>query len=173
MHGAIQCYLDTVRWPASSSCATDDQPCGTPAPPQPVYSRSDLTTVAFASSRSLHRRYWKTFMGIPSMLHDHSISITQLSPSTQLVETLEGMNKTFAYPYIIFFPTVSRDGMPFPINKCILEIQGSAFSERTAWRGNLVIAKYHDHPWNSLLDMNMADYPLLRNYFMAHGPPSH
>jgi hypothetical protein len=88
-----------------------------------------------------------------------------------MVEALDGMNKKFANPYIIFFPTVSRDGMPFPINKCIREMQGRAFSEETAWRGNIVIAKYRDNPWTSLLDATMADFPLLRNYLMTHGPP--
>jgi hypothetical protein len=110
-------------------------------------------------------------MGIPSMLHYRSISIAQLNLSTQLVEALDGMSKTFAYPYIIFFPTVSRDEMPFPINECIREIQGEEFSERTAWRGNVVIAKCRGYSWISLLDTSMADFPLLRNYFMTHGSP--
>jgi hypothetical protein len=82
------------------------------------------------------------------------------------------MNKKFATPFIIFFPILSCDGMPFPINKCIREIQDRAFSEETAWRGNIVIAKYHDDHPNPLLDAKMADFSLLRNYFMTHGPPS-
>jgi hypothetical protein len=109
-------------------------------------------------------------MGIPSTFHRHSISITGLNPSAQLVEALDGMNKKFANPYIIFFPIVSRDGMPFPINKSVCEMQRGRFSEETAWRGNLVIAKYRDNPWTSLLDVNIADYWLLRNYLTTHSP---
>ncbi|KAF7436280.1 hypothetical protein PC9H_003109 [Pleurotus ostreatus] len=33
----------------------------------------------------------------------------------QLVEALDGMNRKFTNPYIIFYPTVSNDGLPFPI----------------------------------------------------------
>jgi hypothetical protein len=85
------------------------------------------------------------------------------------VEALDGMNKKFANPYIIFYPVVSRDGMPFPVNKCIREIQGTG---ETGWRGNIVIAKYRDSPWTSLLNASMADFPILKNYLMTHNPPT-
>lgn len=35
----------------------------------------------------------------------------------QSIEALDGMNKKFANPYMIFYPVVSRDGTPFPYNK--------------------------------------------------------
>ncbi|TFK43306.1 hypothetical protein BDQ12DRAFT_718535 [Crucibulum laeve] len=90
----------------------------------------------------------------------------------QLVEALDGMNRKFANPYIIFYPTVSRDGMPFPINKTIRDIQGRSFKEEIAWRGNIVVAKYRDNPFSSMIDASMADFPLLKNYFLTHGSPS-
>ncbi|KAG6861190.1 hypothetical protein C0995_002817 [Termitomyces sp. Mi166 len=89
----------------------------------------------------------------------------------QLVEALDGMNRKFTNPYIIFYPTVSRDGMPFPVNKSIREIQARAFREETAWRGNIVIAKYRDSPFSSMMDISMADFAILRNYLMTHGAP--
>jgi hypothetical protein len=88
------------------------------------------------------------------------------------VEALDGMNRKFANPYIIFFPFVSRDGMPFPINKCVREIQGRSFTEEACWRGNLVIAKYRGSTWTSFIDASMADFPILKNYLMTHNPLS-
>jgi hypothetical protein len=81
------------------------------------------------------------------------------------------MNRKFANPYIIFHPTVSRDGMPFHINKSIREIQGRGFKEEHAWRGNIVIAKYRDNPFSSMIDASMADFPILKNYLLTHGAP--
>ena len=81
------------------------------------------------------------------------------------------MNKKFANPYILFYPVLSRDGMPFPINKCIRDIQGKSFKEQVAWRGNLVIAKYRDNPFSSMIDASMADFPILKNYLLTHGSP--
>ncbi|KAJ3550637.1 hypothetical protein NMY22_g354 [Coprinellus aureogranulatus] len=89
----------------------------------------------------------------------------------KLVEALDGMNKKFANPYIIFYPTVSRDGMPFPVNKCIKDIQGKAFKEPHAWRGNIVIAKYRDDPFTSMIDASMADFAILKNFLLTHGCP--
>ncbi|KAF9008832.1 hypothetical protein BDQ17DRAFT_1236719 [Cyathus striatus] len=89
----------------------------------------------------------------------------------QLVEALDGMNRKFANPYIVFYPTVSRDGMPFPVNKSIRDIQGRSFKEEVAWRGNIVVAKYRDNPFSSMIDASMADFPILKNYFLTHGSP--
>ncbi|KAK7060141.1 hypothetical protein VNI00_000905 [Paramarasmius palmivorus] len=89
----------------------------------------------------------------------------------QLVEALDGMNRKFANPYIIFYPVVSRDGMPFPVNKAIRDIQGRAFREDLAWRGNIIVAKYRDNPFSSMIDASMADFPILKNYLMTHGCP--
>ena len=81
---------------------------------------------------------------------------------------LDGMNKKFANPYVIFYPVLSRDGMPFPINKCLKEIQGPNYREQLAWRGNLVIAKYRNEQLSALMDATMADFPLLKNYLSNH-----
>ncbi|KAH8830546.1 hypothetical protein DL96DRAFT_1593373 [Flagelloscypha sp. PMI_526] len=93
-----------------------------------------------------------------------------------LVEALDGMTKKFANPYILFYPTVSRDSMAFPINKCIQEFQGLAFREEYAWRGNVVVSKYcpkgpDDHPFSSLQEVAISDFPVLKNYLMTHGLP--
>ncbi|KAM6495679.1 hypothetical protein JOM56_008385 [Amanita muscaria] len=87
----------------------------------------------------------------------------------QLMEALDGMYSKFTNPYIIFYPTVSRDGMPFPINKCIQDIQGRGFKEEEAWRGNIVIAKYHDDPFTGIMHASMADFPIIKNYLLTHG----
>ena len=84
---------------------------------------------------------------------------------------LDGMNKKFANPYVIFYPVLSRDGMAFPINKCLKEIQGPNYRESAAWRGNLVIAKCRDEQFSAFVDANMADFPILKNYLSKHYPP--
>lgn len=61
--------------------------------------------------------------------------------------------------------------MPFPINKSIREIQGQAYKEEYAWRGNIVIAKYCDNPFSSMIDTSMADFPILKNYLLTHRAP--
>jgi len=89
----------------------------------------------------------------------------------QLVEALDGMNRKFACPYIIFYPVVSRDGMPFPVNQTIQNIQGQNFNSDQAWRGNIVVAKYHDNPFTSMMDASMADFPIIKNFLLTHGSP--
>jgi len=89
----------------------------------------------------------------------------------RIVEALDQMNKKFLTPYIIFYPTVSRDGMPFPINKCIREIQGDKFNEAKAWRGNIVVAKYRDQAYSAMIDASMADFPIVKNYLANHEAP--
>jgi len=83
------------------------------------------------------------------------------------------MNKKFANPYIIFYPVVSRDSMPFPVNRSIREIQGKMFREENAWRGDIIIAKYRDNPFSTMIDASMADFPILKNYLLTHGAPMH
>ena len=99
------------------------------------------------------------------------------------------MNRNFTNPYVIFYPTISRDGMPFSINKAIRAIQGRNFRESSAWRGNIVVAKYRESPFSSwvlcwmrvdrcscslksLISLTMADFAILKNYLLTHGAPS-
>ena len=81
------------------------------------------------------------------------------------------MNKKFTNPYIIFYPVVSRDGMPFPVNKAVREIQGKAFREDLGWRGNIIVAKYRDSRFTAMMNASMADFPILKNYLSTHGSP--
>ncbi|KAJ3540999.1 hypothetical protein NM688_g6147 [Phlebia brevispora] len=87
----------------------------------------------------------------------------------QLLEALEGMNKKFDQPYIIFFPVVSRDGLPFPINKDVKDLQDKLYQESKAWRGNLIIAKYSNLEYSEMKNISMADFPLVKNYLSTHG----
>ncbi|KAH6915225.1 hypothetical protein BKA70DRAFT_569779 [Coprinopsis sp. MPI-PUGE-AT-0042] len=112
-----------------------------------------------------------TFMPHPEVFMDYIAEAGARAWKYQLIEALDGMNKKFANPYILFYPVLSRDGMPFPINKCIRDIQGKSFKEQVAWRGNLVIAKYRDNPFSSMIDASMADFPILKNYLLTHGCP--
>ena len=83
------------------------------------------------------------------------------------------MNRKFTRPYIIFYPTVACDGLPFPINESLRDIQGVRFKEESAWRGDIVVAKYQGmSPFSSMVNASIADFPILKNYFMNHGSPS-
>ncbi|KAH9950097.1 hypothetical protein B0H21DRAFT_803411 [Amylocystis lapponica] len=88
-----------------------------------------------------------------------------------VVAALDQMNQGLPTPFIIFYPIVSRDGMPFPVNKCIREIQGSRYNEARAWRGNIVIAKYRDPEFSTMMDTSMADFPIVKNYLSTHPAP--
>jgi len=90
----------------------------------------------------------------------------------QVVDKLDGMNKKFSTPYILFFPTLSRDGMPFPTNKCIREMQGVSYRESAAWRGNVVVAKYADAAYSTMANASMADFPILKNYLSTQVAPA-
>lgn len=48
-----------------------------------------------------------------------------LPSAQQLIELLDGMNKKFANRYVIFYPTVSRDNLPFPVNQVAASISRS------------------------------------------------
>ena len=78
------------------------------------------------------------------------------------------MTTPFTTPYILFYPTVSRDGMPFPVNKYILDMQGGKTPESRAWRGNLVVAKYRDLEFSGMTNLSIADFPLIKNHITTH-----
>lgn len=81
------------------------------------------------------------------------------------------MDINFICSYL--FVTVSRTGAPFPINRAIREIQGRSYSDDNAWRGNIIVAKYRgggNDPFMSFVDISMADFPILKNYFLNRGP---
>src|SRR6266404_2547544 len=86
------------------------------------------------------------------------------------------MNKKFANPYIVYYPVVSRDGMPFPVNRTVRDIQeelnkGRRVREDQLWRGNLVAAKFADNHFAQMTDASMADFPILKNYLATHVSP--
>lgn len=94
----------------------------------------------------------------------------------QTVEALDMMNKKFANPYIVYYPVVSRDGMPFPVNRTVRDIQeevnkGRRVREDQLWRGNLVAAKFADNDFSQMTDASMADFPILKNYLATHVSP--
>jgi len=86
------------------------------------------------------------------------------------------MNKKFANPYILYYPVVSRDGMPFPVNRTVRDIQeevnkGRRLREDQLWRGNLVAAKFADDRFTQMMDASMADFPILKNFLGTHASP--
>ena len=87
------------------------------------------------------------------------------------------VNYTFDSPYVAFYPTVSLDGQPIPINKAIHEMKGSSlgsssggrdFDPESAWRGNIIVAKYSDCSFLSMTNATVADFPIVKNYLITH-----
>jgi hypothetical protein len=89
------------------------------------------------------------------------------------------MNKKFAQPYIIYYPVISRDGMPFPVNRTVRDVQeevnkGRRLREDTEeqlWRGDLVAAKFADDQFTQMMAASMADFPILKNFLSTHASP--
>ena len=92
------------------------------------------------------------------------------SISKQIVEALYGMRKRFATPYIIFYPIAAIDGLPFPVNTFVRDIQGHRFQDKLAWRGDLVVVKYKDPGFSQMHNISMADFPIIKNYLSTHCP---
>jgi hypothetical protein len=115
-----------------------------PHAPGALYVRMPHPEIHMDYIAEIGSRAWK-YQVCPLQINFFS----KYSLQTQLVEALDGMNRNFTNPYVIFYPTLSRDGMPFPVNKAIREIQGGNYSEPSAWRGNIVVAKYRDSPFSS------------------------
>ncbi|KAH9931487.1 uncharacterized protein B0H18DRAFT_989579 [Fomitopsis serialis] len=89
----------------------------------------------------------------------------------QIADRLDCMNRTFATPYVIFYPTVSRDGMPFRVNKCAKELHDEHFVDARAWRGDIIVAKFRDEACSSMMDASMADFPILKIWLSQRPGP--
>ncbi|KAF7331759.1 hypothetical protein MKEN_00055800 [Mycena kentingensis (nom. inval.)] len=89
------------------------------------------------------------------------------------INALDGIERPLSQPYIVFFPTMSQDGSPFPINQTIRDIQGPNFKDQCAWRGNVVIGKYTaaNDPFNSLIDAGTQDFAIIRNLIRSRASP--
>ncbi|KAA1475952.1 hypothetical protein DENSPDRAFT_861002 [Dentipellis sp. KUC8613] len=107
----------------------------------------------------------------PEVYMEHVAQDHQRPWGHQPVEALDGMNKRFTEPYMVFYPTISRDGLPFPVNLSIREIQGNAFKKHMCWCGDIIIAKYQSSRFTVMKNMTMADYPLLKNWLAMHLSP--
>lgn len=90
-----------------------------------------------------------------------------------MIEALDGMNHKFEQPYVIFFPAVSKDGHPFPINSYVKDLEGASFRADLAWRGDLIVVKYADIEYSSMIDISIADFPLVKNYLSTNGCTQH
>jgi hypothetical protein len=50
-------------------------------------------------------------------------------------------------------------------------MMGKSKHATNPWRGDIVVAKYESLQSNCLVDVKMADFVLVRNYFQTHGSP--
>ncbi|GJE91678.1 hypothetical protein PsYK624_078280 [Phanerochaete sordida] len=92
-----------------------------------------------------------------------------ISWAYRVIDRLCGMNQGFAKPYILYYGAVSRDGMSFPVNRYCHGLQGADFFQRDrAWRGNLVIVKYADPEYSAMMNISIADFPIVKNYLQTH-----
>ncbi|KAH9923232.1 uncharacterized protein B0H18DRAFT_878847 [Fomitopsis serialis] len=108
----------------------------------------------------------------PEMYFDHiAPGLGPRSWRFEPIQRLMGMLKNLPVAYIAFYPTVSSDGMTFPINKCAREIQGDGHQPSNAWRGDIVVAKYGSE-FVTLMNASMADFPIIKNWLLHKPGPS-
>ncbi|KAF8511200.1 hypothetical protein JB92DRAFT_2935944 [Gautieria morchelliformis] len=69
--------------------------------------------------------------------------------------------RNFQYPYVVFFPVISQNGGQFPTNFTLRDIQGRNYRDSNSWKGDIVVAKYWDHPFGLIMDCAMSDYPMI------------
>ncbi|KAJ7513016.1 hypothetical protein B0H11DRAFT_2213554 [Mycena galericulata] len=90
-----------------------------------------------------------------------------------IVNSLEGMSKMFTHPYLVYYPLISRDGSPFPINQNIRDIQGPQYESHCAWKGDIIVGKCEERnkPFATMTDASMADFPIVKNFFRTLSSP--
>ncbi|KAN0141555.1 hypothetical protein V8E53_000017 [Lactarius tabidus] len=76
----------------------------------------------------------------------------------------------------IYYPAISRDGIPLPVNRTMRDIQeelnkGHCCCNNQLWCGNLVTAKFEDNHSEEMMDASMADFPILKNFLATHPSP--
>jgi|SRR5712672_357680 len=87
------------------------------------------------------------------------------------------MNQKFVNPYIIYYPVISRNDTPFPVNRTVRKMQeevspGRPLREDLLWCGDLVVAKFADPHFTQMMGASTADYPILKNFLATHMPPN-
>lgn len=108
----------------------------------------------------------------PELLMDYVLeSLGTSACQHQRVEALDEMTTKLEQPFAIFYPVASRDNMPFSVNQCVREIQQGRGLLQRPWRGDLVVVKYQDYTYTKLTSAKMADFPIIKNYFLTHEGP--
>ena len=78
-----------------------------------------------------------------------------------MVEALDMMSKKFTNLYIIYCPIVSCNGMPFPVNRAVCNIQEEVNKGRCVSEDHLGTTDDH---YMQMMDASMADFPILKSY---------
>lgn len=81
------------------------------------------------------------------------------------------MTEDLPYGFIAFYGKASKDGHAFPLNQNIQSIQQNKFNKASAWRGDIIVAKYTDAKFSNMQHISMADWPVLKNFFQTHYKP--
>ncbi|EPS94021.1 hypothetical protein FOMPIDRAFT_1135053 [Fomitopsis schrenkii] len=109
--------------------------------------------------------FWCGRMPHPEMYMDYiAEGLGSRSWRWQVIDRLEGMRVPFATPFIVFYPSVSRDGMPFEVNQGICQIKEKMVPDARSWRGSLLVAKFRDQQYSEYMNMSMADFPIIKNW---------
>lgn len=117
------------------------------------------------------------------------------SNKIQVAKRLDCMTRDFMYPYIIFYPDVAPDGnKKFPVNQFLSNLLDKKCREtQGVWRGDIIIVrcsnatepflslvalqinpsdKIHWSKLYSLTDATIADFAVIKNYFLnCRAPP--
>ncbi|EMD30843.1 hypothetical protein CERSUDRAFT_26886, partial [Gelatoporia subvermispora B] len=84
------------------------------------------------------------------------------------ITRLSEMTEDLPYGFIAFYGKASKDGHAFPLNQNIQSIQQNKFNKASAWRGDIIVAKYTDAKFSNMQHISMADWPVLKNFFQTH-----
>jgi len=115
-----------------------------------------LTTVAPNGSVTPH----------PQLLMDHIDDgpVMQVC-NTTVIDSLKGMNRKFATPFVIFSPRQGRGKSQLQVNRTIRDMVETV-PGAPVWRGDAVVLKYENMAFGSVIDCTGSDFPLIRNWLI-------
>lgn len=78
--------------------------------------------------------------------------------------------KPFPKLYIVFYSVISKDGLSFEVNHWIHHIQEDQHNQSNAWCGDIIVVKYKDSRLLKMVNISMADWPIIKLFFQENTP---
>jgi len=98
------------------------------------------------------------------MDHVESGEVNQVC-NAMVIDSLRGMNRKFATPFVIYTPRQGRSRGSLPPNRTIRDmVDGKPGAY--VWLGDAVVVKYDATPFGMIVDCTSSDFPLVRNWLI-------